>query len=1080
MAPLETPAARRRRLWTRRCSLTTIIVLVALGGLSACTPEDPRAGYQPPQAGSPALALPELTERVIPQSALEVDVLRTASLSSGSQHQYQLDLPQGHAVLLQATQDQVDLVVEVTAPDGQTLLTIDRLGILAAERVCWISRQAGIYQIGIRPYRAGGRYAVRILHSRPATGEDRRCAEATRVFRLARSALEPEAQRAAFAEAARLWTLAGEPLGATGAWRELADALAEAGFLDRAIESFVTASAIAEAAGLVSLRVNLGAREGRALARAGQLDRAATILDQTVALARRAGDSRGEAATLTNRGLVDWQLGDPYRAQDRYRRALDLWRTMDDPLETAQALHNLGEALGTIDHHQEALDVLAEALELVRQEGAGRREAGVLAAIAWIHHLRGESQQGLEPLRQALSLRRADEDRWSEAGVLDRLGSLLLATGDRVAAEESYRRASSIAASLKDAEGYVATIRTNLGCMFAETDRHAEAAVLFLSALAVGQAGEQGDVGAYDRSHTDYCLARLARHRDDLDGALDHARKALDIVEALRERAREQGHRFRPIGLWQDYAALEVSLLLARYRSRGDAADLGRAFEVADQTRARRLVELVVATRSGAEMAANLRRDSRMSALQERLSALATKRQEAAAGPASGDSAVAEIEVEIRHLQLDLEDERATRRVAARSSGLLASPRPITVAEAQALLGPESVLLTYVLGAESSHLLTLTSRHLAVFDLPPQAVLEAHAEGLYAALKSTDQDNDQWLLIADQLGRMLLPESAIPSGTRHLLIIAQGVLHYLPFGVLPSPRAEGGDRGAAGPRLVLEDFEVVMVPSASVLAALRARREGRAQADKSVAVFADAVFSASDSRFLSGGLPANSPSAAAPRSLQPAAIAVPADRGVSIDRLPDGPLPRLPATAFEADAIGELVAADQQLQLRGWQATKQAVLAADLGAYRILHFATHAWVDERFPELSGLLLTRVDRAGREVDGGLYLHEIDSLHLASDLTVLSGCQTALGQRVRSDGLLGLTQGFFHAGSSQVLVSLWSVDDVAASLLMAEFYRQMLAHGRTPAAALRYAQRWLRAQDGYSAPRYWAPFVLQGDG
>ncbi len=1052
-----------------------IVVFASAVAGEACSPENRTTVGQPPVAQPQGI-----------EATLEVGLSRPATLPSGGQHRFQLDLPFGHAALLEATQDDVDLIVEITGPNSQEILTIDRLGILASERVCWTSLQSGSYKVDVRPYSAGGAYSLRLLHSRPETEIDRQCAEATRIFHDALAIKSTNAHEK-LERAARLWTSAGEPLGATIAWRAAGDALEGAGFLVEAMERFTTAYSIAEEAELTPLQVNLGNRQGRALLQLDQLDRAAATLDDALTLARRTGDVRGEAAVLTNRGRVDWELGDAYRAQNWYRKALSLWRDLDDPVEIAQVLHNLGEALGTVDHHQEALDVLNEALELTREAGAGQREAGVLAAIAWVHHLRGASHEGLTPMRRALTLRRKAGRIWSEAGVLDRLGTLLLAAGDRNSAEDAYRQALTLAASLEDADGYVATIEASLGCLLVDSDRHSEADEFFARALDYFHRNVGNN--AYAHSHTEYCRARLSRQRGEQQAAMTNARKALDIVDGLRERAREQGHRYRPIPVWQDYASLEVSLLIERFRETGNRLHLARAFEAADQTRARRLFELVVATRSGAESAASRSRNSRETVLQERLSNLAKLRTDVMSTSAEKENAATDLDVEIRRLQLEIETVRAAKRAIARDSGLLGSPQPVSVEETQALLGPDSVLLTYVLGTESSHLLAMTDRDLDVFDLPSQDVIVSHAEGLHAALKTSDKDDNQWLLVAERLGQILLPRAAVPADARRLMIIAQGALHYVPFSVLPTPRLLDTQTTPSNTRLVLDDFEVVTIPSASVLVALRVRHEGRPRPPKTVAVFADPVFSRQDPRFIASARPITGPvkdhdtlprPTSGSSTPQRHGAAWSTSRGISLDRLPQGPLPRLPATADEADSIAALVAADQQIQFRDWQASKQAVLGTALVDYRILHFATHAWVDERFPELSGLLLSRLDGTGRSIDGGLYLHEIDSLHLASDLTVLSGCQTALGQQVRGDGLVGLTQGFFNAGSSQVLVSLWSVEDVAASKLMAEFYQQLLTRELTPAAALQRAQRWLRNQDGFAAPRYWAPFVLQGDG
>jgi len=172
------------------------------------------------------------------------------------------------------------------------------------------------------------------------------------------------------------------------------------------------------------------------------------------------------------------------------------------------------------------------------------------------------------------------------------------------------------------------------------------------------------------------------------------------------------------------------------------------------------------------------------------------------------------------------------------------------------------------------------------------------------------------------------------------------------------------------------------------------------------------------------------------------------------------------------------IGAGSRLAALGFEARKQTLLASDLSRYGILHLATHAFIDEQYPDLSGLVLSQRDRAGRPVDGRLFVHEIYGLKLRADLVTLSGCQTALGRQVRGDGLLGMTRGFFYAGAARVLVSLWAVDDEATSELMGAFYQALLERGEAPAQALRSAQRHLRDTNRWRSPYYWAPWVLVG--
>ena len=151
-----------------------------------------------------------------------------------------------------------------------------------------------------------------------------------------------------------------------------------------------------------------------------------------------------------------------------------------------------------------------------------------------------------------------------------------------------------------------------------------------------------------------------------------------------------------------------------------------------------------------------------------------------------------------------------------------------------------------------------------------------------------------------------------------------------------------------------------------------------------------------------------------------------------------------------------------------------------MSQYRVIHLATHGLLNSTHPELSGVVLSLVDRQGKVQDGFLRLHEIYNLKLSADLVVLSACQTGLGKEVRGEGLVGLTRGFMYAGAPRVVASLWKVDDRATAELMKQFYGSMLGekHER-PAAALRAAQVAMWKTKGWESPYYWAAFVLQGD-
>jgi CHAT domain-containing protein len=191
-------------------------------------------------------------------------------------------------------------------------------------------------------------------------------------------------------------------------------------------------------------------------------------------------------------------------------------------------------------------------------------------------------------------------------------------------------------------------------------------------------------------------------------------------------------------------------------------------------------------------------------------------------------------------------------------------------------------------------------------------------------------------------------------------------------------------------------------------------------------------------------------------------------------------LPRLPFTRREATAVLSLVPPAQRKEALDFNASRRAVLNADLGKYRFVHFATHGLLNSFHPELSGIVLSMVDDQGREQDGFLSTADVFNLSLAADLVVLSGCRTGLGKEIRGEGIAGLTRAFMYAGAPRVVASLWNVNDAATAPLMKRFYQEMLGPKRlAPAAALRAAQLSLQKEPRWSSPYYWAAFVIQGE-
>ncbi len=142
------------------------------------------------------------------------------------------------------------------------------------------------------------------------------------------------------------------------------------------------------------------------------------------------------------------------------------------------------------------------------------------------------------------------------------------------------------------------------------------------------------------------------------------------------------------------------------------------------------------------------------------------------------------------------------------------------------------------------------------------------------------------------------------------------------------------------------------------------------------------------------------------------------------------------------------------------------------GNYNFLHFATHGSYNYRQPLYSFLLFPPAEGD----DGRLNVYEVFEMNLNAKLVTLSACETGLGNISQGDELTGLSRAFLFAGSSSVIVSLWSVADYPTAMLMMNFYTYLRDHPMQEALTL--AQRDVIKE--YPQPVYWAPFILIGNG
>lgn len=1024
-------------------------VLCALAGCGESAHRGLAVGAAPPPVIP--VAPPTATPAVAPNAViLHPGVAHREQLSAATQGVYRFPLRRGEAAHLVIEQQGVDVVAALRAPAGQPLLTVDSPNSAhGPEHVFYVAAEDGEHVLEVRPFgkRPAGEYAVLLAVRRPATADDRRRADACRAVSdgdaSAATGRREDYARASrhFAGAAALWTATGDAYPALVARFKLGRALRREERWRPAVEQWEEAVRQARELGVEEELGSLHDDLGLAYQHLGEDDRAEAAFEVALAGARRLGDLREETVALHNLALLAQESGALWQALHLDEQALTAWRTLGDAGGEATTLHNIGRLYASLGRLPEARDALARALRLRRAADDSAGEARTVRELGWVRCLEEDFAGCRRDLVRSLALLRELGDRFSEATTLDRLGSAWRDGGEPARAVAEYERAIAIYETLGDAEDAAITL-SNLG--EALTLAGDPAAGLARLDLAIPRLDAAGDPSTAGYAH--FRRARALRALGRLDAARVSIHAALERLDSFRTRAAGDSLRTSVVASAHEHHEFAVDLLMELAARQPSAGHDLAVLALVERARARVLLDLVYQARGGAAMA-SLARGGELRRVDERIRRL-QQRQD------GGDEAALRRLLVARDLLLtDL-------RLADREPD--AAPVLSPEAIQRQVLDRDTLLLVYALGVRRSFVWAVTADEVTSAVLPPRAEITTAVERHHrlVARPSLRGTAIQARLVAAEVSELLLGPVADRLGDRRLAIAADGVLARVPFAALPDPRGGGAP--------LVERHEVVTMPSASVLDAVRRRAAGRAAAPRLLAVVADPAFDraaavapAALAGGAGGGWPAGQALTRATRSLGLADLRA------------------LPFTRREAAAIVALVPPGQALQAMGAAASRELAVSGDLSSYRIVHFATHAFLHPEHPELSGVVLSLYDRQGRPQDGFLRSYEIADLDLSADLVVLSACRTGVGKEIRGEGLVGLTHSFFQAGATRVLASLWDVDDAATARLMAGFYRELLVAGRTPAAALRAAQRAMRAEEGWEDPAHWAGFVLAGD-
>ena len=738
------------------------------------------------------------------------------------------------------------------------------------------------------------------------------------------------------------------------------------------------------------------------------------------------------AGCLQNLVNVTVQRGDLATADDLLRRILDLQeRRGASDWESWSSLTNLGHIAverGDLEaaeiHYRRAL-----AIQEKKSSPNERELALSLGNVGELAILKGDLATARDYLGRAQAIEEslAPESLDAAAG-LENLAHLEMKGGDPAKAEELLRRALALFEKQAPESLEASLVLRHLGEVVNHRGRPGEAVALHRRAVSIQS---RLALGSTEVAETLYYLGRAERRAGQIEEGIRDLCRAVDALDQQRTRLG---------GTPEARTSFEATLGEYYHACLEGRIELGQpaeAFHVVERSRARSFLDLLA------------ERDLRLSDLPPDLAAerryINTEydRVQAELAPLKAGQDDAEIErltAELHGLRVRQEEIFDRIRRESPRSAALQRPEPLDLAGVRAALDSGTVLLEYAVGEERSWLFAVDASNLSVFPVALGAQeLRKEVESFRLLLKDPGSDDAEIKKRSRRLYDLLVrPAEERIAGAQRLLVSPDGPLHTLAFAALMK-----------GDRYLVERKPIHNVLSATVYAELaRSRRPANPGEEQRLAAFGDPVYRP----------PA--PDAADPE------VREAVRRGLA--------LVPLPFSAREVKSIAGLY--PQAEVYLGRDATEER--AKSLGPEaRLVHFACHGILDERFPLNSALALTLPDqKAGSQDNGLLQAWEIfESVRLDADLVTLSACDTALGREMGGEGLVGLTRAFQYAGARSVLASLWSVADVSTARFMQSFYGH-LRGGKTKDEALRAAQiESLRD----SHPFHWAAFQLTGD-
>ncbi|RDC61948.1 Clustered mitochondria protein like protein [Adhaeribacter pallidiroseus] len=838
----------------------------------------------------------------------------------------------------------------------------------------------------------------------------------------------------------------------------------------------------------------------------------------------------GIASSHQTIGSIYFLKGEYDKALEYHQKSLQIRRSAlgEAHPNVANSYNDIGNVFEAKENYEKALEYYQKALQ-IRCAVLGEKHPKVADSyysLGNVHQIKKDFQKALEYYQMALQIRCAalGESHPSVADTYNQHGILYQASGNYQKATEYHTKAlQSYLKSLGKTHPNVGDTYNYLGKVYLQKGDYPKALKHFQQAMLANVPTFQDTLIAHNPAlksqattflNSKTLLTSLQKKAEVLEKLFDQSGKITDLLLAYHTSftadslakiiQRNQENETDKVASTANTAALyhqALSLCLKLHRLTQEQTYLDKAFYFSEQGKSG--VLLASLTESKAKIFAGIP-DSLLKQDQTLRNQIAQNTQRLAKELNKGTEADSTKLLTYQNQLFDANRQKENlvsqyERFYPKYYNLKYQPSTVTPEQLQRKLNSSSVVLEYALKPNVLQIFILGKSFFEVKSIPLDSLfdrqLTAFRDGIIL------KDPDLYQQVAHKLYKLLLPP-AIPRHIKSLIIIPEGKLASFPFEALLTQSGKvnlNKTRAylvhkyhisyAYSGRLLYERLShpeenskkrlLALAPVFADSALAKNLLSTRLKSHLPISVLRskNTVGLNTDYTILNSESTSNAFQKFEPLTASNFDLPIITEKIRRSSVLEGGYVTPLIASEREVKTIGQLFrakGAKTQLYLYH-KATEDRVKSPTVSTYNYIHLATHGFVNENFPELSGLLLSQENTSHE--DGILYTGEIYNLHLKADLVTLSACETGLGKLAQGEGVIGITRALLFAGAKNVLVSLWKVSDESTADLMKYFYQALLS-GKNKTEALQTAKRKLVRKSQHKSPFYWAPFILIG--